>query len=1131
MAETVRIDRRGFLLSASAIAGSTAAGFGVLGAQGLAATPVATRYNATSEGIVTRGGPRFGNRPLYGDHRAFTLMAGDRPLLRLMQPPHPLGALLIGWRAAGTTAWLHDFATIDAIYDAGLMRWRLSDPRFPGTRITVTAVTLSGRDGMIIEIAADGAAPDAQAVLMHGALMAFSHPNLLWAADPGLHPSVQVTTDNHQNDSGVPPELNDLEAAFHPANAAGNRVDVAATENFAVSHSEKRIGTRGVTSRPGRFDARNADAWRDPAALLASEPGPRPVVAGAVPMAGGPLYVVIEAAQAGAAPAGVPTKGSPTKAVVATEPQPAPLTPETLPAAFARARSRVETVARRVTCRTPDAQIDAMLPAAAAVINAIFYDPQIVHGAMAWNVPLIGWRSFYGSTCLGWHERLLAVARYYLPTQKTDGPDTVLQDPERRLSLPAENSRFYGRGRVSQDQNFYNMQSVFFDQLIYGWRASGDPELERLLRPALNLHLEWMGACFDPDGDGLYESALDIWASDSIWYSGGPTPYASAYTCRAFDAAAVLADRAGDRGRAEAHRGSAAKIRAAIRDRLWNAPAGCVGEYIESLGHRRRHDDTSLYSIATSIDSDVVDADMAAQMIDYSQWALERVPMPAGGEQCYTTNFVPHVWSVREADTADTLHLALAAWKAGIDDDGWRLYQGGFRQSAFAASTPGAIMCEPPGKKYASVDFSDSTNMFVRATIEGLFGYRANRAEGAVAVAPRFPAEWDHAALDHPDAKIHFERKGGVDRYTVTLPQPARITLSVPVRSAQGVSARYLAHGHMEASFGAPRLVSTSPTAVSRWRVEVPHASTFEGSIGALTQASEKGPVKLSARGGRIVRFEDPQGVLEGARLENGTIVARVRPGVTGRHAVLAEVAEGDAHWRQMLRLDIAAAKTPLATLPKADAWQPVPIELDADLRAIYQQKYLSPRPDVISAQIGVDGFSWWTATFWDINPPKIGVGRIPADGRMTASNGVPFILRPGEHNIAFTSFWDNWPTRRAFPVGQGGSHIALLLSGATNQMQTGIANGQVVIRYADGEEDRHDIHHPNDFWDVGGDYNYEVDSFSLPKTPPPTLTLDEGSRAVAFVRPLRKGTVREIEIETLSMEVIIGLMALSIAT
>lgn len=54
-----------------------------------------------------------------------------------------------------------------------------------------------------------------------------------------------------------------------------------------------------------------------------------------------------------------------------------------------------------------------------------------------------------------------------------------------------KDSRFYGAGHISKDQNFYNFHSVFFDQLISEWRATGDSPLEKQLWKALRFHSKW----------------------------------------------------------------------------------------------------------------------------------------------------------------------------------------------------------------------------------------------------------------------------------------------------------------------------------------------------------------------------------------------------------------------------------------------------------------------------------------------------------------------------------------------------------------------------------------------------------------------------------------------------------------
>ena len=76
---------------------------------------------------------------------------------------------------------------------------------------------------------------------------------------------------------------------------------------------------------------------------------------------------------------------------------------------------------------------------------------------------------------------------------------------------------------VGGDGMALEMTPEVFDQTIAGWRRSGDPALERLLRPALELHVAWLRECFDPDDDGLYESYINTLPTDSVWY-GEPIP-------------------------------------------------------------------------------------------------------------------------------------------------------------------------------------------------------------------------------------------------------------------------------------------------------------------------------------------------------------------------------------------------------------------------------------------------------------------------------------------------------------------------------------------------------------------------------------------------------------------------------
>lgn len=62
----------------------------------------------------------------------------------------------------------------------------------------------------------------------------------------------------------------------------------------------------------------------------------------------------------------------------------------------------------------------------------------------------------------------------------------------------------------------------------------------------MELHLEWIRECFDPDGDGVYESYLNSWPTDSQWYNGGGTAEETSYAYRGHLAARDMARNARD---------------------------------------------------------------------------------------------------------------------------------------------------------------------------------------------------------------------------------------------------------------------------------------------------------------------------------------------------------------------------------------------------------------------------------------------------------------------------------------------------------------------------------------------------------------------------------------------------------
>ena len=229
--------------------------------------------------------------------------------------------------------------------------------------------------------------------------------------------------------------------------------------------------------------------------------------------------------------------------------------------------------------------------------------------------------------------------------------------------------------------------------------------------------------------------------------------------------------------------------------------------------------------------------------------------------------------------------------------------------------------------------------------------------------------------------------------------------------------------------------------------------------------------------------------------------------------------------------------------MPPANAeWKAMDLRgtYNGDIRTIFEQKYLSPRPETCSLRLGTDGYSPWTFPYWGTKPPVIGLeehteGKLVRGEWLVTPQNVRFAKLPEDRNIAFTSLWDNWPRMVSVPVNAAAESIWLLVCGSTNPMQGRIANAVLRFHYADGQEEKLELIPPFNFWTLcpfgGTDYDYARDAFCLPRTPPPQVQLGKNCRAMIYSWKLRMGVpLKEVALEALSQDVVIGLMGASLA-
>jgi hypothetical protein len=1094
-------------------------------------------YTVEGGSFVRRNGDRYNNRPLYCNQINAAVLAGDRPLLRVGRGQYELGTLLIGIKRGETVKWLLDFDSVTARYNPGRFEWVVSDKAFEGLKLTLDVLPAAVGSGVAVKISADGVRPGDQLVWACGAALRLQGQAFLWQWD--------VTTGGR--------ELL-LQRTFNPADAAGNVVTLDGTTFRLASAGPEVSVTTGRSSTGGPLKVVDANAWRDPVKLLASTyPAPTPPAANPpttapvnAPMViatenltpGKPIYLWVVGMLPPPAPSTRPT------AVTPPSPDEAGiefLAPQT---AFEDAERRFQEIRSHIEISTPDPLFDAAVAANLVVTDAIYRSGMFTHSGMRWGVPLVGWRSVFSSTTFGWHDRVKTNVRFLTANQTTESDKTKPEaDAVLKLTRQSPNSRLFGKGRIRVFQpNHYDMQSQWFDQIIHNWRWTGDAELEAMLRPSLFLHLDWMDECFDPDGDGAYESYTNTWPTDNTWFSGGGTSEQTAYAFTGHRAAAEMARRAGDTARAKHHTAMVERIRAGFFKQMWATASGHPGAVREQLGHKRLREDPWLYAIFCPIDAGLLDPVQSLQALHYTEWALERVNLPYGGQLVWPSNWVPNIWSARELWPGDTYHLALAYYQTGLPDDAWNIFRGTFLHYLVHGPVPG-----DQGHGAGSTDFTDCASPFGRTVIEGLFGYRPDYPNALVTIAPQLPSDWNDASIRTRDFTLKVARAQGRTAYSITLARPAPLKVCIPINARNiksvrigGAPAKY----ELKPGFG-QTIVEISVPSTGSAEVEVLHDGTHVPTATPKLAVNAGDTISLTRDGATMATLVDPQSALTLPAIEGTTVAAR-----PGHKLVVADARVGETP--QYLATKLAVRNPAIEAAEAARFVQTVPADakfatvdmspaFNGDIRTIFQQQYVSPRPDTVSLRVGIDGYaSWQMSLDAKYKAPEISLDNLPKlagpDGTIGAL-GVSF-ARPadgeGARNVAFASLWDNWPDVVEVPVNRSGDAVWLLVAGSTFPMQTRIANGVIILTYADGTTERLDLIPPLNFWSLchygRADYNLQRDGFTFNHTPPPQVQLGTNCRAMVLNLRLRPGVpLKSVKLEALSPEVVLGLMAVSI--
>ena len=1040
------------------------------------------RYGVRDGWITGDGVPRplCANRALFCGNTDVQVLAGDLPVIRLAHGRRLLGALRLYVSLPGGPRFLQEADRVSMAYRASQVVWTVRDAAFPGTLWLELGVPGDAL-GYVLRVRAENSGAPLRLGWQYGGFQTLVKP----AGSGRRGWNVDIVSD---------PEVTRPDLCLD--GAPDNRFQRRRAADKESWKGWEKPGNPAYITAPAGESGVTPDGWLEGSCELGAEP----------------LYWTV-----GLHP--MPEGGQ----------------------AFAAAQERADGLRSRIVSQTPDPFLDTALGVLAAEVDGAWYPPRTMHGSQVYNIPFLGWCNRFGNAYLGWWDRVEAELAYYASRQNGPSRKTGFsRDPKHLNTVMSERSRLYGEGHIDTDQRMYNMQSQFFDQMIAAWRMRGGGELEKWLYPALEGHTRWQDACFDPDGDGLYESYINTWPTDSVWYNGGGSCEETCYAYTAHQAAEELAQRHGNAESAAYHRGVLERIRRGFFDRLWIREKGYPGMMRERGGHERLHESAWQYNSFLPVNAGLLDRFEAAMTVWYSKWALENVELPYGGRTVWMSNWVPSIWSVRKIGDGENFQQALAFFRAGFPDEGWDLLRGHMLLCDFDRDVPGGIR-------------SEAASLLARAVVGGLHGYAPDYPNGRVLLAPQYPAAWDRAAIATSYLETQYRRTPRRLAYRFRLEQPAEVTVRLPLWAESVEQVRGGSGWRLLPGFGTAVLeLSLGVTDAGEIEVELGEAWCPAASL--RLEAKPLTPLLLEAAD--VEEVVDPQQVLQQAQVQDGGV--RLLPGnCSGTHLLFLRCRRGEMPYDRLVELALAPTaeeeeqrrKERLVPAGQGETYQPVDIRgaLTADIRTIFRQTYRSPRPQGVSLGIGSDGFSPWTFTYWGKGAPEIALddARLAA-GEIRSPLGIPFLWNGGAANVAFTSLWDNWPAAVTVPVGRRARRIYLLLAGSSNPMQCHIANAVCRFAYADGTEETLPVEHPRNFWslcgyegeggvagqDGTGDYDYAADGYCLPETPPEQIRLGSNCRAVVLSWELRADReLRAVTLETLSQEVVIGLMGVTLLT
>jgi hypothetical protein len=776
---------------------------------------------------------------------------------------------------------------------------------------------------------------------------------------------------------------------------------------------------------------------------------------------------------------------------------------------------------------TPDNMLDLTVHPSVLAVDASWHDKSFYHGGYDWHAPYLGWRTWYGPTVIGWHDRVKESFKTFanLQVAKTDKTEEVVYNGGACSIL--KNSYGYlpdmsdGRKTI-----FYNMQEVGVDMILHDMEWTGDLSYAEEVFNCISGVLDWEKRILDPDNDNLYQNWLNTWVSDAHSYNGGGCAQSSAYNYRANKVMANLASRLGRNSKLFLDRSK--NIRNAVQKTLWIPEKGIMAEYIDVIGNKLLHPSPELATIYHSIEAEIVDPFQAYQMLLFTEDVLRNEKTKArGGRLVWSSNWYPQIYSSCGLYTAENIHLAWAYFKCGQIQKGNEILKG-IVDAHFLSRYPGAVAhcMTPDGYSDGSFDFTDVSSMYLRLIVEGLFGLRFNLLDGEILVAPSFPSDWNSASLKVPDAALKYERKDQTEIFRFQCDIKAERIFSIPLHSTE-IADVYInknsAEYFIEPGIGSSKLIVKS-NQVGLIELQVSYISNPIPKLVFPRYVSAGERVAFQVDRGLITEIKDPSVCLHGISQNKLSVNAEIG-GIPGNHTVFIRVK--DRKWDGWLAADMIIVKKTnevKTTTGSGKSFIPVDISdnFNISLSEIHKLEYWNPRPKGYSFMADFNGrFGWdWNHAGYQKIVIDDNVLR-SSGGEYFTENGIPFSTPEKGSNAACVSIWKNFPEELSFRLSGRGAELAVFFIGVTNPMQSRVENARFTVEYSDGTEERVALVNPDNFddWLVAAvQQENETQYFS---------DYNHGIIQRISLNPSRD--LKALKVRAIANEVIVGILGISI--